>query len=236
MAPQDDQCIFLDELARRWRQSPDRIVELAVSGALPLWIGFTEVSGQKAERKMPGPRQKKAKPPAITRYDRIEVRPAPEVLRQIQGRCDRILIVAELACLDAKDAPMVLTNSVGEEWGETSMIGLKPAALFARPEDVRTYERKNKIVPHTVHIEPRNKETPNEHAPLPAPIEEHPCFAPELHAALACWQALFADAASPALIRKADTLAWLQRHYPDFSQAAMERIALVVTPSRNNRR
>ncbi|MDR2551008.1 MAG: hypothetical protein LBD10_12495 [Desulfobulbus sp.] len=235
MTPQDDQCIFLDELARRWRQSPDRIVELAVNGALPLWIGFTEVSGQKAARKAPGPRKNKAKPTAMTRYDRIEVRPDLEVLRQILGRCDRILIVAELACQDATGAPMVLTNSVGEEWGETSMIGLKPAALFARPEDARKFEQKNKIVPHTIHIKSNNPANPDEHTPLAAPHREHPCFAPELHAALACWQALFADATSPTLAG-ADIRAWLQRHYPDFSRAAMERIALVVTPSRNNRR
>lgn len=236
MTQQDDQCIFLDELARRWRKSPDQIVELAVNGDVPLWIGFTDVSVRKAERKTPSPGKKKTKPPAATQYERVEVRPDPEVLRQIQGRCDRMLIVGELACLDAKGAPMVLTNSVGEDWGETSMIGLKPATLFARPEDVRTFEQKNKIVPHSVRIEHHRQGDSDERAPLTAPPREHPCFAPELQAALACWQALFADATSPTMIRKADMLAWLRQHHPDLSQAAMERIALVLTPSRNNRR
>jgi len=235
MTPQDNQCIFLDELARRWRQSPDQIVELAINGILPLWISFTDITIRKAERNTPGPHKKKAKLPAATRYDRIEVRPDPEVLRQIQNRCDRMLIVAELACLDAKGSPMVLTNLVGEEWGEASMIGLKPATLFARPEDVRAFERINKIVPRIVQIEQHPRKDPDQRAPLTAPQREHPCFAPELHAALACWQVLFADATSPALIKKADILTWLHQHHPNFSKAAIERIALVVTPSGDNR-
>ena len=240
MTPQDDQCIFLDELARRWRLNPDRIVELAINGGLPLWIGFTDVSVRRAERKTErkasGPRKKKTTPPATTPFERIEVRPDPDVLRQIQGRCDRMLIVTELACLDAKGTPMVLTNSVGEEWGETSMIGLKPATLFALPKDVRIFEQNNNIIPHIVHIEHQDKAVPGKIPPLTAPHQEHPCFAPELHAALACWHALCADAPSPASIRKTDMMAWLQQHHPELSRAANERIALVATPSRNNRR
>lgn len=234
MIPQDDQYIFLDELARRWRQDPDRIVELAITDALPLWLSFSDVYTQQAETKTAGGRKRKA--PARVRHDRIEVQPSPEVLRQIQGRYDRMLIVAELPCRDGKGKPVLLTNSVGEEWGETSMLGLKPAALFALPKDVCQFERKNKIVPNTVHAEHREREQPDAQAPLTMPAEGHPCFAPELHAAVACWQALFAEAgASVTRIRKADILAWLQRHHPNLSRAAMERIALVATPIRNGR-
>ncbi|MCL2341427.1 MAG: hypothetical protein FWC49_06950 [Proteobacteria bacterium] len=236
MTARDDQYLFLDELARRWRLDMDRIVELAIDGALPLWIGFTDVDLRRAEQP-PGPGRKKAKLPAKTRYDRVEVRPAPEVLRQILGRCDRLLVVAELPCLDARGKPMTLTNSVGDDWGETSMVGLKPADLFARLDDIARFEQANAISHRAIHIEPQAQARPTSPAPLAAPGQDHPCFAPELHAAAACWQALFAQAAAPAATRgKAGILAWLQGHYPHLSQAARERIALVVTPAKNERR
>ncbi|MCL2791110.1 MAG: hypothetical protein FWD79_10760 [Desulfobulbus sp.] len=237
MTPQDDQYIFLDELARRWRQDTDRIVELAISGALPLWISFTDVTTRHAEQKTPGSRKKKTKPPATVRHDQIDVRPAPEVLRQLLGRCDRMLIAAELACLDAKGTPMVLTNSVGDEWGEISMIGLKPITLFARLNDITTFEQKNGIIQRTVHIKQYGMAHQVSQTLLTVPAQEHPCFAPELHAAAACWHAFFASEATPAAkVSKAEILAWLHQHHPYFSQAAMERIALVLTPIKHDRR
>lgn len=235
MAQQDNQGIFLDELARRWRLETDRIIDLAIDGELPLWIGFADVYVQKAEAK---PTKARARQPAVrTRLDTVELRPAPEVLAQIRGRCDRMLIAAELACLDDKGKPVILTNSVGEEWGETSMIGLKPAALFARPHDVARYERKNKVKPYIVRIE-EGDSVPTPAPPAPVlPTQEHPWFAPELHAATTCWQALFAEAhGSEASARKADILAWLARHHPELSRTALERIAQVVTPAKKGRR
>jgi hypothetical protein len=234
MTPHNDQHIFLDELARRWRQDADRIVELAIRGDVPLWIAFTDVYAHKAETKTSGARKRKS--PAVERHETIEVRPSPEVLMQIQNRCDRMLITAELPCLDGKGKPVTITNSVGEEWGETSMVGLKPAALFARSEDVARYERKNKMVPHIVQVEHCGTKGPVAETALAIPPQEHPCFAPELHAAAACWHALFARAEGPAVgIKKADILAWLAHHFPALSQAARERIALVVTPGKSGR-
>lgn len=230
MAPQDNQGIFLDELARRWRMEAEQIVDLGIDGALPLWIGFTDVYVQKTRENKP---TKAHAPKSIARIrlDKVEVRPAPEVLAQIRGRCDRMLIAAELTCLDAKGNTVILTNSVGEEWGETSMIGLKPATLFARRQDVARYERTGKVAPH---VEPQL--TPGSVAPN-LPSREHPHFAPELYAAAVCWQALFADTRDPgARLGKADILAWLVDHHPELSRTALERIAQVVTPLKKGRR
>jgi len=233
---QDEQCVFLDELARRWRQDMDQIVELAISGVVPLWIRFTDVSLRKAEQTTPGSRKKKTKPPATVRFEQVDVRPAPEVLRQILGRCDRMLVAAELDCLDATGQPVTLTNLVGDEWGEASMIGLKPTTLFASRHDVAQFEQEHKIAGRTSHIT-QHGQHPTGPAPLTVPVQNHPCFAPELHAAASCWHALFSDTNGPAAkIGKADILAWLRQQYPHCSQTALERIALVVTPARNDRR
>ena len=63
--------------------------------------------------------------------------------------------------------------------------------------------------------------------------KDHPCHSEELAIAMACWQALFADAGSAApLVRKKDILDWLGELYPHLPQAAATRIATVALPSK----
>jgi len=234
MTTQDNERLYLDDLCKRWRKDADQIVEMAIAGEVGLWLAFSNVF-LRQEGATGGTRRKK--PPAPQLHEQVEVKPRPEVLAQLRGRCDRMLIAAELSCLDGNNKPVAITNAVGEEWGETSMIGLKPAALFARPEDISKFERKNKIVPHIVHVEHHDLKGPVAEATLSVPATDHPCFAPELHAAGACWNALFALARTTATgAKKADILAWLRQHHPELSRAAMERIALVVTPTKGGRR
>jgi|GEM_PF-1702631 hypothetical protein len=237
MTAEDDQCLYLDELARRWRLDMDRIVELAINDGLLLWIRFTDVSVRQAEhtQKKSGSREKKTKPPVAMRHERVEVRPTPDVLRQIHGRCDRMLITSELSCLDAKGQPVVLTNSVGDEWGETSMIGLRPTALFARQDDIAKFERKNKIIHRIAHVKYNKQDHSANQTPLTVPLQDHPHFAPELHVAATCWHALFAGANAPVTeVNTAAINAWLAHHHPHLSQAARKRIALVVAPGKNS--
>ena len=229
MITPENRRIFLDDLARRWRQDTDRIVELASSGTLPLWISFTDVYVQKSEQ-TPSRSAKKRKAPARERRERIEVRPLPEMLAQILGRCDRMLIAAELPGLDAKGKAVTITNPVGEEWGETSMIGLKPTLLFALLDDVLKYEKKNNILPATVQIEHQENIATAATARLDS-CSMQPGMPPELRAAIACWQSLIAHDEGHAA-KKADILAWLQQHHPELTKAAIERIALVVSPAK----
>ena len=229
MTTPNNRRIFLDDLARRWRQDTDRIVELAVSGILPLWISFTDVYVEKNEKK-PARSAKKRKTPVRERHEQIEVRPLPEMLAQILGRCDRMLITAELPGHNAKGKAVTITNSVGEEWGETSMIGLKPTLLFALLDDVVTYEKKNNILPATVQVEHQENIILGS-TTEPLVSHDQSGMPPELHAAIACWQALFAQNEAP-VARKADILAWLQQHHPELSKASIDRIAMVVSPAK----
>lgn len=157
----------------------------------------------------------------------------PEMLAQILGRCDRMLITAELPGIEADNSTVTITNSVGEEWGETSMIGLKPTLLFALLDDVIKYEKNNGIVPATVQIE--HQENIAHAASARADLcSIQPGMPPELQAALACWQALFVQqGATAATVKKADVLAWLQAHHSELTKAAMERIALVINSAKS---
>lgn len=227
MTTQDNQHLSLATLGQRWRQGADQILELAIAGKLALWCTFTEVIVQKAVKVGGG---KKKKKPVMEFFPLVELKLAASELVQLQGRCDRMMIAAQLSCLDADNKAVTVINSVGEEWGDSSMIGLNPGELFARLDEVLRYERKHKLTAHLVLGAPIGGETPaGESSPL-NPID-HPCHAPELHAAIACWQALFARAQAPA-VKKAAILAWLGEHHPGLSDAARARIALVVLPSK----
>ena len=230
MTTQDNQRLYLDDLCKRWRKNADEIVEMAIAGKVELWMGFSNVLLWKTGG------SKGKKPPKPQLHEQVEVKPQPEMLAQIQGRCDRMMIGSEFSCLDDKNKAVIISNSVGDEWGETSMIGLKPAALFARLDDVRKFEVKNNILPHTVNHENHDQPQSAPGARLPGIPKDHPCFSPELHAAGNCWNALFAQAGTPATkITKAEIVAWLRQRHPELSKAAMERITLVVTPAKNGR-
>lgn len=155
----------------------------------------------------------------------------PELLAQILGRCDRMLITAELHGLDADNKAVTITNTVGDEWGETSMIGLKPTTLFALLEDVQHFEKKNSIVPATVQVE-HQENPPIASTDTTFSSNDQSGMPPELRAAIACWQALSIQRETTA-IRKADILAWLQQHHPELTKASTERIALIVSPAKS---
>jgi hypothetical protein len=230
MTTPDNQCIYLDDLSKRWQKSADQIVEMAIDGKVALWIQFSNVFLQKA-----GKEGSKRKPTPPQLQERAEVRPHTEVLMQVQGRCDRTLIVAELLCLDAGNKAVVISNAVGEEWGETSMIGLKPGSLFARLDEIVQIERRQGIGPQSTG--PQTSERQAQDDTTAANLADHPCFAPELHIAGQCWSALFSQAAtSDCGIGKANILAWLREQHPELSKASTERIALIVTPAKSGRR
>lgn len=223
---------FLDDLCKRWRLLPDQILEAALHGQLPLWIDFSQVY-LVGEGKSAGRKSKKKLTPAKTFHQQVAVRPAPEVLAMVQGRCDRMLVAAELACLDEQDVRVFVSNSVGEEWGETSMIGLKPAHLYAKNADVARYERAAGLVPV---LPPENKAVTGPSPAIALPVNfnppEHPHHAEELHIAALCWQSLYASRPAGAKQRsKEETLQWLASHYPHLSKAAAARIALVIAPN-----
>ena len=46
------------------------------------------------------------------------------------GRTDRIQVASEYTCLSAKGKPLLVSNAAGEEWGDTSMVGLNPMRLL----------------------------------------------------------------------------------------------------------
>jgi hypothetical protein len=227
MTTTENQRVYLDDLAKRWKMGADQILEMAISGKVGLWLHFSNVFLQKPGKTGGG--KKKTSTPQL--HDQAEVKPQAEVLTQVLGRTDRMLIGAEFPCLDAKNKAVMVSNSVGEEWGETSMIGLKPNNLFALLDDVVRYERKHEIGPQPA--EPDEKRVKSLSSERSIHSKDHPCFALELHAACNCWEALFAQTETPdPAVKKADILAWLQQHHPELSKAAAERIALVVSPTR----
>jgi len=231
MTTQDKQPLFLSDLCARWSMDADQILEFALAGKLELWIDFTNVLVQKTG-KVEASKKKKTQAPQF--HELIEVKPQAEILTQLQGRCDRLLIGAEFPCFNAKNKEIAVSNSVGEEWGETSMLGLKPASLYARLNDVIRFERKHRIEPHPAEIKEREPRPDDRFSVEPDNSAGHPCFAPELHAAVRCWAALFSR--EEAEIDRTDVLAWLRQEYPELSKAASERIARVVTPANSRRR
>ena len=224
-----EQKLFIDELCKRWDKDMDQVLDLAIRGELALWIDFAEVylhpvgAGERA----PG-----AFLPPGKFHRQAAVRPLAEELEQMRGRNDRMMITLELRCLDSKGRDMVLTNPAGEEWGDASMIAIKPANLYARWNEARRYARRQGLaVPGPTEA----KAIPSKNALAALTINppDHPCHAEELAIALACWQALFADIGpDEARADKAEILGWLGRHYPRLSKAAAERIATVAAPAR----
>jgi hypothetical protein len=228
MTIQDNQRIFLENLCKRWQKDVDQVLELAITGKVTLWVTFSDIFLQNAGKAVGAPKKRK---PVVHFHSQVDMRPSPEVLSQLQGRYDRLLFGAEFSCLDAKGKAVAVTNSVGGEWGETSMIGLNPTNLFARMDKVIRFERQYKIVPHEVPLDDNDRQGSACGQAASLNNKEHQCFAEELHIAFECWQALFAQACNTGTMRKkGDILMWLKEKHPNLSCAAAERIALVVTP------
>ena len=225
MAPKGKKRIFIDDLGKRWGRDADHVLDLAIDGQLPLWIEFTSVFLQTPEKSSRG--KTLGRP-----YEQVVVQPLIPELTQMRGRCDRMLIASELACLTERGKEMRLTNAAGDDWGDVSMLGIKPTRLFAWMKDVTAFEKANTIEPVPGYT---GVEVPSAVAAGPVPLNPvgHPCHAPELHIALACWQALFADAGEAGQqLKKADVLRWLAEHHADLGKTAAERIATVVLPAK----
>nr|WP_321468687.1 hypothetical protein [uncultured Desulfobulbus sp.] len=226
----ENQRVFLDDLSRRWQQSPDQILQLAASGKLKLWFEFRNVIVEKVKKK---------KKPTAQIFEKIEVHLPVEVVEMMIGRTDRIQVASEYTCLSAKGKPLLVSNAAGEEWGDTSMVGLNPMRLYAQAEDLPRIEQKLEIVPFEgeaaqtcccqSHQEPMDEDEDF----IPA---DHPCYAPELHVALECWLELMGDEESADAVQKADILQWLGDHHPKLTKTAAERIAMVVTPAAKQKR
>lgn len=223
-----EQRLFIDELCKRWGKNMDQVLDLAIRGELALWIDFAEVylhpvgTGKRTPGAIPAPGK---------RQRQTAVRPMPKELEQMQGRNDRMMITLELHCLDAKGREMVLTNPAGEEWGDASMIAIKPANLYTRLEEAIRCEQQQGLAVRTsmaAEAMPGREFAPTVAVNPP----DHPCHAGELAIAMTCWQALFA-AVKPGEARtdKAGIVRWLGEHAPQLSKTAIERIATVVLPS-----
>ncbi|ADW17743.1 hypothetical protein Despr_1591 [Desulfobulbus propionicus DSM 2032] len=226
MTTPENQRVYLGDLRARWRTSAEQIVEMALAGTIDLWIEFFDVFIEKRDG------GKKKKPAAPQPSAQVEMRLQHEVLRQVQGRLDRMLIGAEILCVDDKGKEIAVSNSVGEEWGETSMLALNPMRLFARLNEVINHETTHRIEPRSTAATDLTDHQPAIRGEALGNTPDHPCFAQELQAANACWAALFAGAEpATAATHKASILVWLREQYPHLSKAASERIALIVTPS-----
>ncbi|QQG66160.1 hypothetical protein [Desulfobulbus oligotrophicus] len=236
MITPDTHRIFIDDLAQRWHLNIDQIIELAGQGNFPLWIDLTDVFAQKTDTKITETGKKRRT--AIKQwYDRIEVSPLPEVLMQISGRSDRIFVTAELLCFDKQGNEVGVTNRLGEEWGENSMIGLKPTTLFATLDDILDIENEsnNSRTPDTVEVEHQDKPSLSaaDSSQPDRAVEMTTTMPLELQAANICWQTLFGKEQTDAVpVKKAAIIAWLQQQYPELTKAAQERIALMVNPAR----
>ncbi len=230
MSNSDNQRVYLEELGKRLHKSTDQVVEMAMGEKLTLWYEFSKVLVIRVKKK------KKGEAPEF--HEHYEARPHQDVLALIHGRCDRLQVAAEYLCRNAKDKAVLISNQAGEEWGETSMIGLNPARLYARLDEVEALEGGKAPATACSDAAPScgchgaKAKSPRTQAPEQTIIlgPEHPCFAPELHIALACWQALLAGEEQPERIKKSDLLAWLHQHAPQLSKTAAERIAQVVSP------
>ncbi|MDX9841793.1 MAG: hypothetical protein RBS95_10065, partial [Desulfobulbus sp.] len=178
MAAKGKKRIFIDDLGKRWGRDADHVLDLAIDGQLPLWIEFTSVFLQTPEKSSRG--KTLGRP-----YEQVVVQPLIPELTQMRGRCDRMLIAAELACLTERGKEMRLTNAAGDDWGDVSMLGIKPTRLFAWMKDVTAFEKANAIEPVPGYT---GVEVPRAVAAEPGPLNpvDHPCHAPELHIALAC--------------------------------------------------
>ncbi len=229
-----NQRVYLDELSRRWQKSPDEILKMAAKDTLKLWFEFQNVIVQKVKKK---------KTPAPQLVASIEIQLQPELIAMMIGRTDRVQVAAEYSCLTPKGKQILISNAAGEEWGETSMVGLNPMRIFAVAEELPKIEKKQGIIPFGVETATTCCCQSQSHSEEDAGEDDdafisadHPCFAPELHIALECWLELMGEEEEPDAVQKADILQWLREHHPNLTKTATERIAKVVTPAGKQRR
>ena len=225
MAPKSKQRILIDDLGKRWGRDADHVLDLAINRKLPLWLEFTEVFLQTPEKSGLGKSLGRL-------YEQVVVQPLPHELTQMHGRCERILVASELACLTERGKEMRLTNAAGDDWGDVSMVGIKPTRLFAWMKNVISFEKANNIeqLPGSREVVAAKlyTDTTTQLNPL-----DHPCHAGELSIAVACWQALFATAGEEGRqLKKSAVVYWLDEHHANLTKTAAERIATVVLPSK----
>ena len=227
----DNKRVTLDELSRRWQKTPDQILALAAEGSLTLWYEFENVIVQKVKKK-------KTPPPKL--HDSIVIQLPMKMVEMVIGRTDRIQVASEYACLTPKGKQILISNAAGEEWGDTSMVGLNPLRIYALENDLPKIEKNQAITPFTEETtscccQPHGScdEEDDDEDPL---AEDHPCYAPELNIALECWFELMSEEEDPESILKTDIRDWVQSNYPKLTKTATERIVMVVTPAAKQKR
>lgn len=226
MSNEEQPFLLLPDLCRRWRLDSDRVLDLALDKGLALWITFFDVFVSKSK---PG-RTAKSKPASCAHHERIDLRPSSEMLAQLRGRSDRMLIAAELPCLDDKGKAMLVTNPVGEEWGETSMIGLQPNRLYARMEDVYRFEEAHGMTQPDQASSPAGRQADSRSAHPAANTPDHPCYSEALDLANQCWMRLFAQGVPDVPATREAVVDWIRREFPGLNKKTAGRIARVIFP------
>jgi len=229
----DNKRVTLDELSRRWQKTPDQILALAAEGTLTLWYEFENVIVHKIKKK---------KTPEPKLHETIEIQLPMKTVEMIIGRTDRIQVASEYTCLTPKGKQVLISNAAGEEWGDTSMVGLNPLRIYALEKDLPKIEKKQDIVPFTEEVasscccQSSGSCDDNDDDDDDLFADDHPCYAPELNIALECWFELMSEEDDPESILKTDIRDWVQSNYPELTKTATERIVMVVTPAAKQQR
>lgn len=235
MASAEKQQVIIYELCQRWGKSKDAIFDLALQGALPLWIGVHDIyllpDGYKLQYE-----KDRIVYPAEFFFPYAEIRFNSQTLSQVKDMNGPMLIVSELSCYNENEERVTLVNRADETHGQTSIIGINTSQLFARMGDVHAFEAGN----GTKAVSKKKGGSEHRREPDATPAarlnpKDHAYHAAELFIALDCWRALFENAGNEAkTLKKADLKAWITEHYPALSTAAADRIATVVTPLRKS--
>jgi len=235
MASAEKQQLNFNELCQRLGKSTVAIFDLALQGALPLWIGVHDMyllpDGYQQQYE-----KDRIVYPAQYLFPYAEIRFDLQTLSQIKNMNGPMLIVSELSCYNENDERVTLVNRADEAHGQTSLIGINTSKLFVRMDDVHAFEAGN----GTKAVSKNKGGSEHRRAPDATPAarlnpKDHAYHAAELFIALDCWRALFENAGNEAkTLKKADLKAWMTEHYPALSTAAADRIATVVTPLRKS--
>jgi hypothetical protein len=233
MASAEKQQLIISELCQRWGKSKDAIFDLALQGALPLWIGVHDIYLLPDGYQLQYEKDRIVYPTEYF-FPYAEIRFDSQTLSQIKDMNGPMFIVSELSCYNEDEKRVTLVNRVDETHGQTSIIGINTSQLFARMDAVHAFEAGNgKKAVSKGGSELR-------HQPNAAPVsrlnsKDHAYYATELFIALDCWRALFENAGAEAkTLRKADIKVWITERYPALSATAADRIATVVTPLRKS--
>ncbi|MGL6159942.1 hypothetical protein [Microbulbifer sp.] len=81
---------------------------------------------------------------------------------------------------------------------------------------------------------PENNDGPPAPKDHPAKDPNHPNYAPDLHAALAAWEALYQNGERPEHVKHTTAVtSWLENHWPELGPTARKRLAPATNPKDN---